>query len=587
MARKQHGAGRKSAMEVVGDNVAEPLTGRDRETLADAVDSYRSGRTTRRGFIRTSTAFGLGATSVSALLAGCGASPSGGGGGGGGKGAKLAIGVNADADTVDPQAFKTIPGYYMLANVYDQLIDHGYHRDKSGLVADGSTTAPMVARSMKVSPDRRKVTFALDPKATFSDGAPITAEDVKYTFQRGVEGEQYTKTVMGMLTLSSADNITIVDPQTVTFKLDEPNPMTERLLNLQVMSIQSKKVGEEHATAKSKWADDYWRGHIYGNGAYTLKSWNRGEGWELAPSRKYYRSGLPKNAGLVFRVISDPQERLNLLKSGTLHVAYDVPAKDAAAIRDQGDSEAKLVSIQSPWSFGLAFNNSQEPFKDKRIRQALSYAVPYEQIISNVMHGLARPAKSMVPPGMPTHDPSAWRYDTDPQKAKQLLAAAGHPDGFKSSIDVLIGRPEDEQAATLIQASFREIGVDVDIRKLAEAEYQDKRNNASSPMQIVEFYSWVTDPFYHLFFNLFSKNTFTNSSRYSNPKVDALITKGIYEPDQAKREAMSREAQRVITDDAPWAWLFARDFFVPVSAKFQDFPLWPDQNPRFYWSHLA
>jgi peptide/nickel transport system substrate-binding protein len=445
----------------------------------------------------------------------------------------------------------------------------------------------MIAKSMEASADRREFTFALDPKASFSDGSPITADDVKYTFQRGIEGKQYTNTVMGMLTLTSAKNIIVKDPHTVVFKLDESNPMAERLINLQVMSIQSKKVGEQHATAESKWADDYWRQNVFGNSAYTLKSRNRGEGWELAPSAKYYRAGLPKNGGLVFRVITDPQERLNLLKSGTLHVAYDVPAKDAAAIRDQGDGQTKLVSIQSPWSFGLAFNNSQAPFDDKRVRQALSYAIPYDAIIKNVMHGLARPAKSMVPPGMATHDESAWKYDTNPQTAKQLPAAAGHPDGFKSSIDVLIGRPEDEQAATLIQASFREIGVQVDVRKLAEAEYQEKRNNGSSPMQIVEFYSWVTDPFYHLFFNLYSKNTFTNSSRYANKQVDSIIDRGLYEPDQAKREALSKEAQKLITDDAPWAWLFARDFFVPVAGNLQDFPLWPDQNPRFYWSHLS
>jgi len=579
---------RKPAIEVVGDNVGESLTRRDRETLADVVDSYRDGHTTRRRFIVTSAAFGLSMTSLSALVAGCGASPNDNAGSGGdGKTAKLAIGVNADADTVDPQAFKTIPGYYMLANLYDQLIDFEATPGKAGLVADGTKTAPMIARSMDVSDDLRTYRFALDPKATFSDGKPITAEDVKYTFQRGIEGEQYTKTVMGMLTLSSADKITIEDPQTITFEIDEPNPMAARLLNLQVMSIQSKAVGEKNATSKSKWADDYWRANVYGNSAYTMKSWNRGEGWELAPSKNYYRSGLPKNGGLVFRVITDPQERLNLLKAGTLQVAFDVPAKDAAAIRDQGDGQTKLVSLQSPWSFGLAFNNSQEPFKDKRVRQALSYAVPYDQIIDNVMHGLARPAKSMVPPGMDTHDESAWKYDTNLQTAKQLLEAAGHGDGFKSSIDVLIGRPEDEQAATLIQASFREIGVQVDVQKLAEAEYQEKRNNGTAAMQIVEFYSWVTDPFYHLFFNLHSENTFTNSARYANKQVDRLIEQGLYEPDADKRAALSREAQKLVIDDAPWAWLFARDYFVPVAANLQDFPLWPDQNPRFYWSHLS
>lgn len=587
---------RKPASEVIGDNVGEPLTRHDRATLADAVDSYRDGHTTRRSFIRTSAAFGLSMTSLSAVLAACGASPNSSATGssgaksktsGGGTAAKLAIGVNADADTVDPQAFKTIPGYYMLANLYDQLIDFQASPGEGGLLADGTKTAPMIASSMDIASDQTTVTFKLDPKATFSDGTPITADDVFYTFQRGIEGVQYTNTVMAMLTLSKASHIKIKDPHTVVFQLDKPNPMTARLLNLQVMSIQSAKVGKQHATAKSKWADEYWRTHVYGNSAYTLKSWNRGQGFELAPSEHYYRGGLPKNGGLVFRIITDPQERLNLLTSGTLHVAYDVSCKDAAAIRDSSGGPTKLINQPSPWSFGLTFNCKQEPFKDKRVRQALSYAIPYDQIINGVMHGLARPAKSMVPPGMPTHDESAWKYDTNLNKAKQMLAAAGHPNGFKSSIDVLIGRPEDQQAATLIQANFRQIGVDVDVKPLADAEYQNNRNNASSPMQIVEFYSWVTDPFYHMFFNLYSKNTATNSSRYANPQVDALIEKGLYEPDQAKRAAISKQVQAMIIDDAPWAWLFARDFFVPVAANLQDFPLWPDQNPRFYWSHLS
>jgi peptide/nickel transport system substrate-binding protein len=582
---------RKPASEIVGDNVAEPLTRQDRGTLEDLVDGYRGGLVTRRSFVRSSTAFGLSAFSLSTLIAACGSSDPGGSGsgsgGGGNGGGRLAIGVNADTDTVDPQAFKTIPGYYMLANVYDQLIDLRATRQGDALVADPVAVAPMIARTMAVSEDRKKVTFKLDPKATFSDGSPLTADDVEYTFRRGVEGTQYTSTIMGMLTLKSADKIKVVDPQTVTIELEQPNPMTERLVNLQVLSIMSKKVGEAKTTGKDKFADEYWRGHVLGNGAYTLKSWNRGEGWELAPNAKYYRSALPKNDGLIFKIISDPQERLNLLKSGELHVAYDVPAKDAAAIRDAKDGQTKLVSVPSPWSWGLTFNNKLAPFDDKRVRQALSHAIPYDALIQSVMHGLARPAKSPVPPGMPTHDPSSWAYDTDLRKAKQLLAAAGHPDGFKSSIDVLIGRPEDEQAAVLIQDSFRQIGVQVDIRKLAEAEYQDKRNKASSPMQIVEWYSWVTDPFFHMFFNLYSKNEFTNSSRYSNPKVDKLLTDGIYEPDATKRESMSREAQKLAIDDAPWAWLYARDYFVPVSAKLQDFPMWPDQNPRFYWSHLA
>jgi peptide/nickel transport system substrate-binding protein len=106
-------------------------------------------------------------------------------------------------------------------------------------------------------------------------------------------------------------------------------------------------------------------------------------------------------------------------------------------------------------------------------------------------------------------------------------------------------------------------------------------------MQIAEWFSWVDDPFYHLYWNMVSTNTFTNSARYANPKVDRLINEGMYEPNQAKRAEISLQAQKIIVDDAPWAFLFARDFFAPVAKNLHDFPLWPDQNPRFYWTYLS
>jgi peptide/nickel transport system substrate-binding protein len=580
---------RKPAIDVVRDNVDEPLTDAHRETLADLVDEYRENTISRRSFIGRATVFGISTTSLSGLLAETAsararaprATPK--------ATAKLNIGVGQDADTVDPQAFKDIPGYYMLANLYDQLIDlkAGGARGGSILIANAARPTSMIARSMVLSKDLRTVTFKLDPNAKFQDGAPITAADVKYTFSRGILGTQYTNILMKMLTLSKVQNIQTPDERTVVFKLDKSNPMTARLLSLQVLSIQSAKVSKQHATAKDKWTNDYWRGHVYGNGPYVLKSWNRGQGFELAPNSHYYKAGLPKNGGLVFKVIADPQQRLNLLRTGALHVAFEISAKDADSIRAGNVPNVKLIDVPSPWNFGLTFNNSLDPFKDKRVRQALSYAVPYNAIITTVMKGLAQPAKGMVPPGMPTHDGSFWNYQTDLNKAKQLLTAAGQGSGFDTSIDILIGRPEDEQAATLIQANFQQIGVRAQINKLDASQYQDNRNNAKSPMQIVEWYSWVDDPFYHLYWNMLSTNTFTNSSRYANPAVDKLILGGMYEPDAAKRASMSRQAQKLVVDDAPWAWLFARDFFQPVAKNVHDFPYWPDQNPRFYWTFLT
>ena len=580
---------RKPAIEIVNDNVGEPLTKPHRETLADLVDEYQSNTISRKSFLGRAAVFGLSATSLSGLLAETAAARARSPRATPKRAAKLNIGVGQDADTVDPQAFKDIPGYYMLANLYDQLVDLKTHETSRGniLYANASQPTSMIARSMVLSKDLRTVAFKLDPRAKFQDGSPITAADVKYTFSRGILGTQYTNTLMKMLTLSKVSNIRTPDPHTVIFRLDKSNPMTARLLSLQVLSIQSAKVSRKHATAKDPWTNDYWRSNVFGNGPYVLQAWNRGQGFNLAPNPKYYQPGLPKNGGLVFKVIANPQQRLSLLETGALHVAFEITAKDADSIRAGKAGGVKLIDVPSPWSFGLTFNNAQKPFTDKRVRQALSYAVPYNAIITTIMRGLAQPAKSMVPPGMPTHDGSFWSYNTDLGKAKQLLTAAGLGNGFSTSIDVLIGRPEDQQAATLIQANFQQIGVKAQINLLDASAYQDNRNNAKSPMQIVEFYSWVNDPFYHMYWNLLSTNTFTNSSRYSNPAVDKLILNGIYEANAAKRVAMSRQAQKIIVDDAPWAWLFARDFFQPVAKNLHDFPYWPDQNPRFYWTFLT
>lgn len=600
---------RPLALDIVTDNAAEELTPQDRLTIAGLVGELQNRKITRKTFLRQSVVFGLSSTSLAAILAACGstapsssaasssaasagtaapstavASPSP---AGPDLTAKLNLGIEGDADTVDPQAFKTIPGYYMLANLYDQLIDLQAEPQNGLLIADPANPTSMIAESMEMSPDLLTATFKLDPNAKFEDGTPITVDDIKYSFQRGIEGTQYTSILMKMLTLSSTDNILTPDKQTVVFKLDQPNPMTERLLSLQVLSIQSKARSEANATAEDKFADAYWRANVYANSAYKLQSWKRGEGFELTPNTNYYRAGLPKNGGLVFREIGDPQERISLLKSGDLHAAFQIAPKDAAALQGSGDTNVKLVTAPSTWNWGLAFTNSVKPFDNKQVRQAISYAIPYDTIISDVMHGLARPSKSIVVPGMPTSDQSFWNYNTDLAKAKQLLTAAGYPDGFESSIDVVIGRAEDEQMAVFIQANLQQIGVAVTINKLAEAQYQDNRNNAKSPMQIIEFFSWVNDPFYHMYWNMLSTNTFTNSARYSNPEVDKLIMAGLYEADAAKRESISKDAQRMIVDDAPWAFLFARDFFVPVAKNLYDFPLWPDQNPRLYWAYVT
>jgi peptide/nickel transport system substrate-binding protein len=171
---------KKPAIDVVNDNVDELLTPPHRETLADLVDEYRENTISRRSFMGRAAVFGLSAASISGLLAESASARARAPKADIKKTAKLNIGVGQDADTVDPQAFKDIPGYYMLANLYDQLIDLKARELKGGniLYANAAQPTAMLARSMVLSKDLRTVTFKLNPNAKFQDGTPITVDDV-------------------------------------------------------------------------------------------------------------------------------------------------------------------------------------------------------------------------------------------------------------------------------------------------------------------------------------------------------------------------------------------------------------------------
>jgi len=496
---------------------------------------------------------------------------------------KIVIALPADIDTLDPQAFKSIPGYYAIQNLYDQLLD--YELEAYGdhwYTTEG--IRGMMADEWEVSEDGKTITFHLREGLKFANGNPLTAEDVVYTFDRALKGGAYTAVLLGMMTISDlATQVEAVDQQTVVFHLKEASPMMLKLLVLNVVSVLDKETLDSHATTDDPWANEWMKTNTVESGPYVLKSWTPGVGWELEPNPNYWNAAAVRNAGIIIKQVDDAQTRLALLKSGAVDVAYDIPYKDLADLVK--DPNVQVVTRASTWNFYLGMTNAIPPFDNVKVRQAISYALPYDTIIKDVLNGFAVPSLGPIVPNMPTHDPSLWKYQTDLAKAKQLLTEAGYPDGFKTDLNVLVGRQEDEEAAVWIQASLAQIGVDVTINKMAAAQWYEKFNNKQHPMFMAEWFSWVNDPFYHLTWNFRSDNLFTNAVGYNNPEVDKIILANLYEPDLAKREAASKEAQQMILDDAPWGFLYARNFVVTVRRGVTGYAIYWDQNPR--WMYLS
>jgi len=500
--------------------------------------------------------------------------------------AKIVTANGLDLDELDPHYFKSIPSYFAVCNLYDNLFGYEYQELESGgltPVADDAgdwVLQPWLLDSWDVSEDQKTLTFTLKSGLTFSDGSPLTARDVKATWDRGTgDTSPYSKTVLNLMTVMTPDQIAAPDDSTIVVTLEQPTVFALKMIAVNVLDVMSADALQEHATADDPTAHNWFRTNALGSAAYTLANWTPGVSWEFAPNPNFWNPSAVMNAGIINRVVPSPQERLSLLLNGDVDLSFNLLPKDLADIRDNPD--IRLFDFNVPWPNFLGMNNRIPPFDQKAVRQAVSHAIPYQTIIDEVMFGFAKPVKSPVAEGMPTSDYSFWQYDGGPARAREVLEAAGI-DEVTFDIAVLIGMAQNEQIAVWIQSALAEAGITANVRRMTDAEYYDNFNSGQLQGYLGEFYSWINDPMYHLYFNFLSTNTATNAAGYNNPRVDEIILSGLYETDAATRDALSREAQQIIVDDAPWGLLFQVNYVVAGRQNISGYNWNTDVGAR-YW----
>src|SRR5262249_14820544 len=161
--------------------------------------------------------------------------------------------------------------------------------------------------------------------------------------------------------------------------------------------------------------------------------------------------------------------RTLLLRQGAVDIATDLPFQDVLAL--QSDPAVQVLSFPSTIVKYMAMNVRTPPFDNPKVRQAVSYAVPYDTIMKEVVKDFGRRLRSRAPEGMRTADPTLWRYQTDAAKARQLLAEAGLASGVKATLTVRAGVPVDEQIAVWVQSALRPVGIEVTIDKVPLAGF--------------------------------------------------------------------------------------------------------------------
>ena len=546
--------------------------------------SVRPGMT-RRQVLTRGAALGLGIPVAGGLLEACSGPARGAGANGSSKG--IVVGLDTDIDTLDPISFRSPAGYETVIQAYEMPVTNQVQPADGILNGVAGTLIPDVAIRYSIAADSAVYKFTVRPGVRFSNGNPVNSGTLQYSYLRALEGPGYAAELMELLTVRKASQLVVTGPMTFEIRLSQPNPLGPKLIPLSALVVMDPVLSKQQATKSDPWAAGYYRTHMIGTGPYVQgTTWQSGSQYLLSPNPRYWNKSQVRNPGVLLKYLPSADDRALLVQQGSIDLALGLPASKLNSLR--GAAGVLLVNAPSrDWNF-LGLTNTIAPFNDVRVRQAIAYALPYQNLIRDSLYGFASPVQGILAAGTPTLDESLWPYQTNVPKAKALLSAAGNGAELHSTLTVSQSRANDVNTATYIQSALQQIGFNVTLTQVSDADFRAKESAGELPMFIENWISWVDDPFYQMYWLLASVNKGgTNLARYSRPHTDQLINSGLYETDPPRRELLSRMIQRQFAADIPYVPLYSENFTLAARANISGINVFPDQFVRFWMLHKS
>lgn len=437
---------------------------------------------------------------------------------------KIIVALDTEISTMELDAFKSDAAYVLDSNTQERPIDYVLKPGPNDTWNSGSDFEGMLVDSWEFSADGKVLTFHIRKGVTFYNGNPVDAKAFKHSYDRHISlTHGITRPMMDMAlgavaTGSAVDQVKIVDDYTVELQMTDINKNILNFLATTVVPIIDPAFTAEHATADDPWATEYWKNNTIGTGPYRLAKFTPGVEWELEPYEGYWNKKAVKNAGIIVKVVPSAETRQLLLKAGDVDVVWGIPFKDMKEL--EKDPNINVVQFASRSQNFMIMNNAIPPFDNVKVRQAVSYAIPYKDLINRALYGYASPLKSPFPSTMPGSDYSFWPYGDgrNYDKAKELLAEAGFPDGFQTELFVHMGKQDDLDAATLIQSALANVGIDVKLSVVSSGPFFDSLFGRKAPMIIHYIYAYVNDPYYYSFYCIVSEGVanFANYKKFQS-----------------------------------------------------------------------
>jgi len=438
-------------------------------------------------------------------------------------------------------------------NVYERLLAYEMVPNEDGIMVENfDKLVGALAQSWEVSPERDAITFYLADAKSHA-GNTLSADDLMWTFERGwaLKGTFYWY-MHQMLKIQDFSAFQKIDDKTVKIQLPGPSPLIERLWVNSDLGIIDATEAKKHITEEDPWAAKWLSTNTASFSPYKVTTFTPGREIVYEANLDYYR-GVPKLKKIIFREIPTSANRVAALQGGSIDVAeWLLPRELNLLSKSPG---VKISKVYGNYIHRVDLNNTIKPFDDPRVRQALNYLVPRDQISKSVYFDTARPTKSPVSEIYPSFTDEFFTYTEDVEKAKALLAEAGYPDGFKTELGYRTGDEIEEQIAIILKTSFARAGVDLQLSKLPSSTLVERYSGGTIPAYFLRDMAIVPDAAYvsNLWLN---SQSMVDFSRYKNPEVDVLIDKNLTATDEAARLVDMKKVQEMVVADAPWVFLF-------------------------------
>ncbi|MDO4627320.1 MAG: ABC transporter substrate-binding protein [Pasteurellaceae bacterium] len=465
----------------------------------------------------------------------------------------------------------------------------------------GSTEIePALAEKWEVSPDGLEYTFHLRQGVKFHSNQYFTpsrdfnADDVVFSFQRQLDpNHPYHKVSNATYPYFNAmkfpdllKSVEKVDDNTVKITLNKPDATFLASLGMDFISIYSAEYAENMLKAGKPETIDT---QPIGTGPFVFAGYQLDQRSRYTANKDYWK-GKADFDRLIFEIVPDASVRYAKLQAGTCDLMDFPNATDIQKMKT--DPKVKLLSKSGLNIAYVAFNTEKAPFDNPKVRQALNYAVDKKGIIDIVYQGGGIAAKNPLPPTILGYNNAITDFEYNPEKAKQLLAEAGYPNGFETELwvqpVVRASNPNPRRMSEIIQRDWEKVGVKA---KLVSYEWGDYIKRTKAGELTAGTYGWSGDngdPDNFLS-PLFSSSNVGNSNyaRFKNADLDALLNKAVSLSDNAERAKLYQQAQVILHDEAPWINVAHSINFAPVSLRVQDYKQSPFGYTYLYGTKLS